>query len=61
MYVIYIYKFKIKKKATLSSRQACFVIANSSGVLNDKNIKKHGLNTVKGYIHVITVAENSNV
>ena len=38
---------KIKKKTTLSSRQACFVISHSSGDFNDKNIHNHRLYTKK--------------
>ena len=47
---------KIKKKTTLSSRQACFMISHSSGDFNDKNIYNHHLYTKK--IYIITVAEN---
>ena len=36
-----------KKKTTLLSRQACFVIAHSSGYFIDKNIHNHLLYTVK--------------
>ena len=36
-----------QKKTTLSSRQACFVIAHSSGDFNDKNIRNHRLYTIK--------------
>ena len=36
-----------RKKTTLSSRQACFVIAHSSGDFNDKNIHNHRLYTLR--------------
>ena len=45
IYILYIYISKIKKKNTLSSRQACFVISHSSGDFNDKNIHNHRLYT----------------
>ena len=32
-----------RKKTTLSSRQACFVISHSLGDFNDKNIHNHRL------------------
>ena len=38
-----------RKKTTLSSRQACFVIAHSSGDFNDKNIDNHRLYTLRLY------------
>ena len=38
---------EIGKKTTLSSRQACFVIAHSSGDFNDKNIHNHRLYTLR--------------
>ena len=36
-----------RKKTTLSSRQACFVISHSSGDFNDKNIHNHRLYTLR--------------
>ena len=36
-----------RKKTTLSSRQARFVIAHSSGDFNDKNIHSHRLYTLR--------------
>ena len=48
-----------KKKTTLLSRQACFVIAHSSGDFIYKNIHDHPLYTIENYI--TTAAENLNV
>ena len=44
---IYIYILGNREKNTLSSRQACFVIAHSSGDFNDKNIHNHRLYTLR--------------
>ena len=45
---IYIYiNIGSRKKTTLSSRQARFVIAHSSGDFNDKNIHSHRLYTLR--------------
>ena len=43
---IYIY-IGNRKKTTLSSRQACFVIAHSSGDFNYKSIHNHRLYTLR--------------
>ena len=49
--IIYIYIIIInigsRKKTTLSSRQACFMISHSSGDFNDKNIHNHRLYTLR--------------
>ena len=45
---IYIYiNIGSRKKTTLSSRQACFVISHSSGDFNDKDIHNHRLYTLR--------------
>ena len=45
---IYIYiNIGSRKKTTLSSRQACFMISHSSGDFNDKNIHNHRLYTLR--------------
>ena len=46
----YLYIENRKKKTTLSSRHACFVITHSSGDFNDKNIHNHRLNTIKAML-----------
>ena len=42
-----IHKYSKQEKTTLSSRQACFVIAHSSRDFNNKNIHNHRLYTLR--------------